>query len=115
MTTFFLSLLSSLVFTLGAEAAVVFALTRRKDFLLSSFLLNALTNPLLNSLLVFPLHFFGTAGYVVCAVLGELCVFLGEAYLYRLFTLAPVKKCVLVSLAANAASLGIGLLFRAVM
>lgn len=115
MTEFLLSLLSALISTILIEGGVVFALTKRKDYLLASFVMNALTNPLLNCLLVFPLHYFGTVGYVVFAVIGEIAVFAGEAALYRLFIRAPIKKCALVSLIANAASLGIGLILRTVL
>ncbi len=112
MTAFFLSLARALIRTLLIEAAVVLLLTKNKGFLKGSLICNILTNPLLNLLLVFPLHYFGQTVYVICAVTGEICVFVGEAYLYRLFTRAAIKKCVIVSLAANAASLGAGLLFN---
>lgn len=112
MLTFLLSLLRSLALTLLAEAAVVFILTRKKDFLAGSLLVNVLTNPLLNVLLVFPLHFFGMTGYVISAICGESCVVFGEAGLYHLLLRESPKKCFFVSLAANAASLGIGLLLK---
>lgn len=78
-------------------------------------LINSLTNPSVNLLLLLAVSLLGAGAYLPCAVVLELAVWLSEAFLYRA-TLLPdrgrlSKHPFLLSLLLNALSLSCGLLF----
>ncbi len=102
-------LLSALALTLAIEVPLGALLIKRKDSVIPLILINVLTNPALNAILI--LLFALTRSYTVyliAVVIGEIAVFFGESFLIRFLCDLPPKKSILISTVINAASLILG-------
>ena len=100
------ALITAFFITLITESIVVL-LFRTKPILLvisSIFLINSFTHPLF---IGFGVHVFG-----VSIILSEIFIFIIEAFWYKFALQESLKKSVLISFAANTASLLVGFLFR---
>ncbi len=103
------TLLSALALTLAIEVPLGAYLLRRKDSIIPLILINLLTNPALNAVLM--LLFTLTRSYTVyltAVVLGEIAVFIGEGLLIRFLCDLPPKKSIFISTVINAVSLILG-------
>lgn len=101
--SFILTLASALVLTVLAEWASYALVARRgpADLLLYSLLINSLTNPLLNYLYNYQVHqLWALEASVVMAESLPICLLMETGY----------KRALMLSLVANAASLGAGLI-----
>ncbi len=108
MTVFF-TLLSALALTLVLEVPLGAYLLRRKDSIIPLILINVLTNPALNAILMIIVML--TQSYIlywIAVVIGEIAVFIGEGLLIRFLCDLPPKKSIFISTVINAVSLILG-------
>ena len=105
------SVLTALILTLVIEAGVVAFLCResRGTWLLMSAACNLATNPGLNIVLSAVRRYGGLPLYTAAFLALEALAVLAEAGLYRIGTGAPFRRCMIVSAAANAASMLCGI------
>ncbi len=104
-------IIKALLLTIVIEGTVMLALTRSVKWLLYNILVNALTNPLLNLALMYVSVFSGKTGlYVICLLIGEIIVIVGEACLYRLLTQDTARRCFIRSLITNLVSVLLGII-----
>lgn len=99
-----INLLYALLLTIIAEGLVLLLVTRKKSWVLQSVYCNLVTNPSLNLLLLFVRPHIGSAAETALIAVLELAVVISEALLYRAMAGERLRKCLLLSLAANAAS-----------
>lgn len=98
----------ALILTVVIEAAVMFAMTRSKEWVKFNLYCNLITNPLLNlGLMYVTRHAEGL--YFFALLTGELLVLISEWILYKLMSDANSAKCFVRSLVTNAVSCAIGL------
>lgn len=109
---YLLALGMALLVTCLLEGAAVFCLDPWRRWLAVSLCANFLTNPAINLLLWGISALFPQGGAVYwCSFVGlELLVVGVEGWIYARWMKQPRKKCVLISLAANVLSCGVGLL-----
>lgn len=102
-------LLSALALTLVIEVPLGAILLRRKVSLIPLILINVLTNPALNTVLLvlFSLTQNHTV-YFSALIIGELAVFIGEGFLLRSLCNLSLKRAIIVSTLLNACSLFLG-------
>ena len=100
---------SALALTLIIEVPIGLILIRQKSSLIPLILINVLTNPALNSLvlILFSLTENHTL-YYTAVIIGELFVFIAEAFLLCRMCFLPFKRALLFSTVINTASLVIG-------
>ncbi len=110
MTVILRALSEALVLTLIIELVIAaFFAKRGKKVLLWCAFGNVLTNPLLNMIL-FIVNPIGDILYYLVAAMCEIGAFLFEAFVYENLAQMTKKRAHLLSLTANALSLGIGFL-----
>lgn len=100
---------SALALTLIIEVPIGLILIKQKNSLLPLILINVLTNPALNSLLL--LLFLLAKNYTLycsAVIIGELAVFFGEGLLLDRLCNLPFKQALLFSTVMNTVSLVIG-------
>lgn len=113
------ALLGALLATEIIEIPLGLALIRKKDAALPLFLVNLLTNPLLNAALRLVLA--GTEGmeaaaagpiYLASLILGEIAVVVTEAFLLRRLCRLKTGRAFAVSLILNVTSFALGLMIQ---
>ncbi len=99
----------ALLLTIVIEAAVALIFTRKRRYVLYSYLCNVLTNPALNLILYGVRCVTGDAAYWAVALL-EIAVLFAECAIYRRLDARrrSVRWYFLLSLVTNAASFGTG-------
>ncbi len=104
----YLLFFKALAFTLIIEIALIGLITRKQRFIYPCFLVNLLTNPLLNLLLFLLVPALGNNYYYQLLIILELAVIISEGLLYA-YMLAISKKAALgLSLLLNIISYFIG-------
>lgn len=103
-------LLAALGLTIAVEGAAMLLFTRRWRFVYYSLLVNLLTNPLLNLVLLFVARSGSLPLYYVVLAALEVAVVFGEGALYAKLCGWAGKKALVVSLILNALSYGLGAL-----
>ena len=94
----------ALLLTIVIEGLLLLLVTRSKQWVLQSVYCNLVTNPILNLILFFVRSHIGDAAETALIAVLEISVVFSEALLYRAMSGEKVGKCLLLSLAANAAS-----------
>lgn len=104
-----LTLILALLLTLVIEVPIGSLMIRSKSAVIPLILINILTNPALNALLMilFTLTVSYTA-YWITMVIGEIAVFIGEGFLIRALCDIPIKRAFIISTVINAASFLLG-------
>lgn len=98
----------ALILTVVIEAAVMFAMTRSKEWVKFNLYCNLITNPLINlGLMYVTRHAEGL--YYIALLIGELLVLISEWILYKLMSDTNLTKCFVRSFVTNAVSCVIGL------
>lgn len=105
----------SLICTVVIEISIAFFLKYRKRDLLNILLVNILTNPLLNSVVVAINYFYGLKARNVSLYIFEVLVVIVEGYIYQKFLERRKINGYLLSLLLNIASYGLGLLINKVI
>ncbi|MBO5702408.1 MAG: hypothetical protein J6S71_08215 [Clostridia bacterium] len=103
------NLLLALALTLIIEVPIGAILLKRKDSVIPLVLINILTNPAMNAVLL--LLFSLTRSYTVyfsALIFGELAVFIGEGFLLHTLCDLPKKRALILSTIINASSLFLG-------
>lgn len=111
-----LPLLRALALTLLIEIPLGLLLFfRSRRGAISLFLVNLLTNPLLNCIILLIFRIFpDMTVYYISVAVGEVCVVAGEAWLYRLLLPEiPLRRAIAASLVLNALSYSTGLILNA--
>ena len=103
------NLLLALALTLIIEVPLGAILLKRKDSVIPLVLINVLTNPAMNAvlLLLFSLTRSNTV-YFSALIIGELAVFIGEGFLLHTLCDLPQKRALILSTIINASSLFLG-------
>lgn len=112
MNPFFI-IIRNLLLTVLIEGAAVLVFTKSRNILYHSVLVNMLTNPLINLLLMLWASFVPLPAvpyYYVITALLEIAVFVTEGLLYYKMGDFGLKKALFASLGFNAASFSFGLL-----
>lgn len=104
-----ITLILALLLTLLIEVPLGMLILKRKESIIPLILINVLTNPALNAVLMilFSLTRSYTA-YWIAVVVGEIAVFVGEGILIRTLCDLPLKRSLLISTVINAVSLFLG-------
>ena len=105
----------SLACTVIIEVTIAFILKYRKKDLVNVLLVNILTNPLLNSLLVGINYFYGLKARNISLVILEILVVLVEGFIYQKYLERRKINGYLLSLILNIASYGIGQIINAII
>ncbi len=106
-------LLKNLLLTVLIEGALVLIFIRKKETLYHSVLVNMLTNPLVNLLLIFWANFAPfpeVPGFYIATAFLEIAAVATEWILYYKMGDFGIKKAFFASLILNAASYSFGLL-----
>ena len=112
MNPFFI-LIKNLLLTVLIEGALVLIFVRKKETLYHSVLVNMLTNPLVNLLLIFWANFAPfpeVPGFYITTAFLEIAAVATEWILYCKMGDFGIKKAFFASLMLNAASYSFGLL-----
>jgi len=107
----YLIFLELLLITILIEGIVIFLIFRSKKYLYYSVLVNLLTNPALNLLLMLGVKRFGESGYEPILIILEIIVIFIEAYVYDYLTDLGLKKSLFLSVCLNALSCLGGIIF----
>ncbi|MBN2878684.1 MAG: hypothetical protein JXN65_03545 [Clostridia bacterium] len=108
--TLLLFLLKPLLITIIIECGIVFLLFRKGSYVYYVLLLNVLTNPLLNFIMLMYFSYMGYNGYYGLLYFLEAAVVIIEGLIFSKLTGIKAGRALLVSLILNAASYGAGLL-----
>lgn len=104
-----LTLILALLLTLVIEVPIGSLMIRSKNAVIPLILINILTNPALNALLM--ILFALTESYTVywiAVAIGEIIVIFGERFLIRALCDIPLKRSMIISIVINAASFLLG-------
>lgn len=104
-----LTLILALMITLAIEVPLGSLIIKRKSAIIPLILINVLTNPALNAVLM--LLFSLTQSYTlywIAVVIGEIAVFIGEGFLIGPLCDIPLKRSMILSTLINAVSLFLG-------
>ncbi len=104
-----LSIITPLVMTLLLEVPLGIIITKSRESFIPLCLINILTNPTLNAVLLsifaytqsYPVYYSALAA-------GELSVFIGEGFLIRYMLGMPLKRSLILSTLLNSVSLFLG-------
>ncbi len=108
-------MLISLVSTIIIEVTVAFILHYRKKDLVNVILVNILTNPLLNSLVIAINVYYGIIARNISLYILEIMVVIIEGFIYQKYLNNKKINGYIVSLILNIASYGIGLLINKII
>ncbi len=104
-----LSLLSALFMTLLLEVPLGVLILKKQEAFIPLCLINILTNPALNAVLLLLLSLTQSyTVYYIAVAVGELAVFIGESFLIRILIGLPLKKSFILSTLLNSVSLFLG-------
>ena len=105
-------MLRCLIITIVVECGFALILGYRKKDILNVFLVNVLTNPLLNSLVVFINFYYGLKWRNISLYVFEIIVLFVEGIIYQKYLEKRKINGFILSLLLNLASYGIGLLIN---
>lgn len=106
-------LLPPLLITIAVECTLVFAVFRKTQYSYYVFLLNVLTNPLLNFIMIIYFSYMGMTHYYLLLYSLETVVVITEGLLFGKMSGIKVWKALILSLVLNASSyLGGLIIFR---
>ena len=105
-------MLISLSLTLIFELGMALILKYRGKDLVNIFLVNVLTNPLLNSVIVAINYYYGLKARFICLIIMEIFVVIIEGIIYYKYLNRRKINGFLLSLILNIASYGLGLLIN---
>lgn len=108
-------MLISFTCTIIIEVGLAFILCYRKKDLINVFLVNLLTNPLLNSLIVAINYYYGLKARNISLYILEVLVVLIEGFVYWKYLDRRKINGFLLSLILNIASYGLGLLINKII
>ena len=98
--------------TCAFEGIPLALMRKREEWLKASLICNAITNPILNTLLMILIHFVEDQTILLSITIClEVIVVVVEAYFYKRMLRESMLKCLVVSLIANAISFLLGILF----
>ena len=103
-------MLISLTLTLLFEVGVAFILKYRGKDILNVILVNILTNPLLNSVIVTINYYCGLKTRNICLFVLEIVVVIVEGYIYQKYLRRRKINGFLLSFVLNLVSYGLGIL-----
>ena len=103
-------MLISLTLTLVFEVGLALILKYRGKDILNVVLVNILTNPLLNSVIVAINYYYGLKTRNVCLFILEIVVVIVEGFIYQKYLKRRVINGFLLSLILNLVSYGLGIL-----
>ena len=105
----------SLTITLVIELTIAFILKYRGKYLLNVFLVNIMTNPLLNSSIVAINYYYGLKTRNIMLYGFEVLVVIIEGFIYQKYLERRKINGFLLSLILNIASYGLGLLLNQII
>ncbi len=105
----------SLACTIIIEVITAFILKYRKKDLINIILVNILTNPLLNSVLVGINYYYGLKARNISLIILEILVVLVEGFIYQRYLERRKINGYLLSIILNVASYGIGKLINMIV
>ena len=108
-------MLISFTCTVIIEISIAFILKYRGKDLLNVFLVNLLTNPLLNSIVVAINYYYGLKVRNISLYILEVIVLLVEGFIYYKYLNRKKINGFLLSLILNIASYGLGLLINKII
>ena len=108
-------MLISLSCTIIIEITLAIILGYRKKDLINVLLVNILTNPLLNSLLVGINYYYGLKARTIALVIMEILVVLVEGFIYQKYLERRKINGFILSLILNISSYGIGQLLNMII
>ena len=108
-------MLISLSITLVVELGIAFILKYRKKDLLNVFLVNILTNPLLNSMIVTINYYYGLRARNISLIILEIMIVIIEGFIYHKTLERRKINGFLLSLLLNVSSYVIGLLLNEII
>ena len=108
-------LLRSLLITLLIEITIAFILKYRKMDLLMVLLVNIMTNPLLNSLVVCVDYYYGNSYRTITLIIMEILVVFIEGLIYNKSVSNKKINGYLLSLILNASSFLFGLIINSII
>ena len=108
-------MLISLICTIVIEITFAFMLGYRKKDLINVLLVNILTNPLLNSVIVAINYYYGLEARNISLLILEILVVLVEGFVYSKYLTKKNINGYLLSLVLNIASYGLGLLINKII
>ena len=103
------TLILALLLTLVIEVPIGYLMIRSKTAVTPLILINILTNPALNALLM--ILFALTESYIAywtAVIIGEIAVFVGEGFLLRALCNLSLKRALVISTVLNICSLFLG-------
>ena len=103
-------LLPPLLLTIAVECTLVFAIYRNTRYMYYVLLLNILTNPLLNFIMLIYFSYVGMSGYYLLLYSLEVAVVISEGLIFSKLSDKKIWEALLVSLALNIGSYLSGLL-----
>lgn len=114
---YLLPMIWALLITVVSEIIFVCIVTKDKTAAIISLLGNMVTNPIVNMVLSALLIWTSKWSwlYIVVLVLLETAAFFSETIFYKAGTDFGLKKCLLISLGANALSFGTGLMIEFIL
>ena len=108
-------MLISLSITIVIEISFAFILKYRNKDLVNVLLVNILTNPLLNSIIVAINYYYGLKYRNIALLILEILVVIIEGFIYQKYLDRKKINGYLLSLILNIASYGIGLLINEII
>ena len=108
--TVLLYLLKPLLITIAIECGIAFLLFRKGSYVYFVLLLNILTNPLLNFIMLVYFSYMGYSGYYILLYALEAAVVVTEGLIFSKLSDIKAGKALFISLLLNAASYGAGLI-----
>lgn len=101
-------MLPALLLSIGVECSLVYAIFRKASYCYYVLLLNVLTNPLLNFIMLIYYNYIGITHYYTLLIALEIAVVIVEGLILAKLTNMIKSKALLVSLLLNAASYLVG-------
>lgn len=104
-----ITLILALLITLAIEVPIGALILKRKDSVIPLILINILTNPALNAILM--ILFALTRSYTlywIAVVIGEIAVLIGEGFLLRALCNLTIQRAFIISTITNMVSLFLG-------
>ena len=108
-------MLISLTITIIIEVGISLVLGYRKRDIINILLVNILTNPLLNSVIVAINYYYGLKARNISLIILEILVVLCEGFIYQKYLQKRKINGYLLSLILNISSYGLGLLINKII
>ena len=103
------TLIVALLLTLIIEIPIGALIINSKSAIIPLFLINLLTNPAINVILMILFSLTESyAVYLTALIIGEIAVFVGEGILIRILCDIPQRESMVITIVTNSASLVLG-------